>query len=106
MKIDVKLLETYPRNYPRVFRYYSSIQKSDFLGTTSGASVRLGFTSDLIRSTWLTWLAKAEDKNRNEGDSIANDVGWQRVLNSGTTAIILSQNVKCPHLVSAERKLL
>ncbi len=50
MKIDVKLLEIYPRNYPREFHYYSSIQKSDFLGTTSGASVRLGFTSDLIGS--------------------------------------------------------
>ena len=51
MKIDVKLLEIYPRNYPRVFHYYSSIQQSDFLGTTSGVSVRLGFTSDLIGST-------------------------------------------------------
>ena len=51
MKIDVKLLEIYPRNYPRVFRYYSSIQKSDLLGTTSGVSVRRGSTSDSIGST-------------------------------------------------------
>ena len=26
MKVDVKLLEIYPRNYPRVFHYYSRIQ--------------------------------------------------------------------------------
>ena len=31
LKIDVKLLEIYPRDYPRVFHYYSSIQKSDLL---------------------------------------------------------------------------
>ena len=47
----MKLLEIYPRNYLRVFRYYSSIQTSDLLGTTSGVSVRRGFTSDLIGST-------------------------------------------------------